>query len=70
MAAYADAVMSALLALLVLGGAIWFVITLAGGGGARREPMDSVNEFARAMSALNPTPPAAPTRRTGVPARR
>lgn len=61
--------MSALLALLVLGGAIWFVATLAGGG-TRREPVDSVNEFARAMSALNPTPPPTATRRPGVPARR
>ena len=50
--------MSALLALVVLGGAIWFVLTLSGGGGARREPMDSVNEFSRAMSALDPTAPA------------
>lgn len=62
--------MSALLALLVLGGAIWFVVTLAGGSGARRGPMDSVNEFSRAMSALDPAPPPAPVRRTAAPARR
>jgi hypothetical protein len=55
--------MSALLALLVLGGAAWFVVSLAGGRGpGRREPVDSVHEFARAMSALDPTTPPRPVR--------
>ena len=50
--------MSALLALILVGGAIWFVVVKAGiHSGAVREPMDSVSEFARAMTALDPTAP-------------
>ncbi len=54
--------MSGLLAFIVLGGAAWFVMLLAGGGRTSREPMDSVNEFARAMSALDPTAVPRPRR--------
>ena len=54
--------MSALLALVILAGAAWFVLAMAGvRPGSRREPMDSVSEFARAMTALDPTAP--PVRR-------
>lgn len=49
--------MSALLALLVLGAAAWFLTNLAGRAGFGREPMESVAEFSRAMSALDPSAP-------------
>ncbi|CAN5210984.1 hypothetical protein BH23ACT9_BH23ACT9_11390 [soil metagenome] len=51
--------MSALLALIVFGGAVWFVMNVAGvRPGSFREPIDSISEFSRAMSALDPTPSA------------
>ncbi|HUG86875.1 MAG TPA: hypothetical protein VMM13_20060 [Euzebya sp.] len=57
--------MSALLALLIFGCAVWFVVVKAGvGSGSAREPMDSVSEFARAMTALDPT--ASPVHRQAV----
>lgn len=66
--------MSALIALLLLAGAAWFVLGTAGRGRVGREPMDSVHEFARAMQALDPTAsprPALPARpRAGAPRRR
>lgn len=54
--------MSALLTILILAGVVWFVLAMAGvRSGSRREPMVSVTEFARAMTALDPTAP--PVRR-------
>lgn len=56
--------MSALFALVILAGAAWFVLAMAGARpGGRREPVDSVGEFARAMSALDPTRPLTPPQR-------
>jgi hypothetical protein len=52
--------MTAILILLTIGVAVWFALASAGSRpGAGREPMDSVTQFARAMTALDPaaTPP-------------
>ncbi|WP_370323879.1 hypothetical protein [Euzebya sp.] len=46
--------MTAVLALLVLAGAAWFVLASAGAP-VRGRSGDSVDEFARAMHALDPT---------------
>lgn len=47
--------MSAIVALALLAAAGWFVMNLAGGPAtARREPMESVADFSRAMRALDP----------------
>lgn len=50
--------MSALIALILLAAAAWFVSNIAGATGVRREPIDSVSDFSRAMSALDPQRPA------------
>ena len=53
--------MSALIALCLLGAAGWFVMTLLGGpASARREPIESVSDFSRAMRALDPHAPPRP----------
>ena len=68
-APYDERTMSALIALILLVAAGWFVTNLAGGSATgRREPMDSVHDFSRAMSALDPSRPM-PAARPPVPAR-
>ncbi|MGI9017303.1 MAG: hypothetical protein ACR2HR_09420 [Euzebya sp.] len=51
--------MSALIAVIVLGAAAWFVLKLAGGPSGPL-PRDSVMEFSHAMRALDPDAPARP----------